>query len=83
MVAEVTVVSTKEEYLIVDRGGAEYVGELVHGFKPLVSIHVSIWCVMDYPVQWDVMMEILVVLLGLVKNDRRHKAFLISSFEYK
>ena len=63
-----TILSTKEEYLIVDRGGTAYVGELGHGLKPPVSIHVSRWCAMDYPVQWDVVMDILGVLLGLVNN---------------
>ena len=67
-----TIVSVKEEYLIVDRGGTTYVGELGHGLMPPVSIHVAIWCVMDCPVRWGVVIEILGVLLGLVKNDWRH-----------
>ena len=71
--------SIEEEYLIVDRGGAAYVGELDHGLKPPVSIHVAIWCVMEFPVQWDVVMEILGVILGLVKNDGSHEALPISS----
>ena len=78
-----TIVYTKEEYLIVDRGCTAYVGELGHGLKPPVSIHVSIWCVMDCPVQWDAVMEILGVLLGLMNNDGRHEAFPISSGKYK
>ena len=69
----------EEEYLIVDRGGAAYVGELGHGLKPLISIHIARWCVMDCPVQWDVAMEILGVLPGLVNNDGRHEAFPIIS----
>ena len=67
----------KEDYLIVERGGGTYIGELGHGLKPPISIHVARWCVMDCPVQWDVVMEILGVLLGLVKNDRRHEALTI------
>ena len=78
-----TIVSTEEEYLIVDRIGAVYVGELGHGIKSPVSIHVSRWCVVDCPVQWDVVMEILGLLFGLVNNDGRHEAFPISSCEYK
>ena len=74
-----TIVSFEEEYLIVDRGGATYVVELGHDLKPPVSIHVARWCVMDCPVQWDVVMEILGVLLGLANNDGRHEAFPISS----
>ena len=74
-----TIVSIKEEYLVFDKGGAAYVGELGHGLKPPVSIHVARWCVMDCPVQWDVVMEILEVLLGLVNNDGRHEALPISS----
>ena len=78
-----TIVSIEEDYLIVDRGGTAYVGELGHGLKPLVSIHVTRWCVMDCPVQWDVVMEILGLILGLVKNDGRHEALPISLGKYK
>ena len=74
-----TIVSIKEEYLIVNRLGTTYVGELGRGHKPPVSIHVSRWCVMDCSVQWDVVMEILGVLLVLVNNDGRHEALPISS----
>ena len=75
------IVFIEEEYLIFDRGGAAYVGELGHGIKPPVSIRVAIWCVIDFPVQWDVVMEILGVFLGLVNNDGGHEAFPISSCE--
>ena len=78
-----TIVSIKEEYLIFDRGGTAYVGELGHGLKPPIYIHVSIWFVMDCPVQWDIVMEILGVLLGLVNNERRHDALPISLGKYK
>ena len=71
----------EEEYLIVDRVGAAYVGELVHGIKPPVSIYLSRWCVVDCPFQWDVVMEILGLLLGLVNNNGRHEAFTIISCE--
>ena len=74
-----TIVSIKEEYPIVDRGGTAYVGELGHSLKPPVSIHVVRWCVMECPVQWDVVMEILGLLLGLVNNYGRHEALPISS----
>ena len=83
MAVEVTIVATKEEYQIVDRVGAAYVGELCHGLKPYVYIHIAIWCVMDCSVQWDVVMEILGVLLGLVKNYGRHEALIIRSGKYK
>ena len=63
----------QEECLIFDRGDATYVGVLVHGIKPYVSIHVARWCVVD----------ILRLLLGLVNNDGRYKAFTSSSCEYK
>ena len=53
-VVKVTVMSIEEYYLIFDRGGATYIGELGHGFKPPISIHIPILCVMDCPVQWDV-----------------------------
>ena len=52
-----TIVSIEEEYLIVDRGGAIYVGELGHDLKPPVSIHVSRWCGIDCSFQWDVVMD--------------------------
>ena len=73
------IVSIEEEYLIVDRGGTLYDGELGHGLKPHVSIHVSRWCVMEFSVQWDVVMDILGVFLGLVKNDGGHEEFTIIS----
>ena len=75
--------SIKEDYLIVDMGGGVSVGELVHGLNLPVSIHVYRWCVVDCPVQWDVVMEILGLLFGLVNNDGSHEAFPISSCEYK
>ena len=74
-----TIVSIEEEYLIVDRGGTIHVEELGHGLKTPISLHVSRWCVTDCPVQWDVVMEILGVLLGLKSNDGRYEAFTISS----
>ena len=78
-----TIASIEEEYLIVDRGGAAYVGELGRGLKPLVSIHVDRCFVMDFPVQWDVVMEILGVLLVLVNNYGKHEALPIRSVKYK
>ena len=78
-----TILSIKEDYMIVDREGTTSFGELGRGIKPPISIHVSRWCVVDCPVQWEVVMEILVVLLGLVNNEGRHEAFPISSCEYK
>ena len=78
-----TIVSIEEECLIVDRGGTAYVGELGHGLKLPVYIHVAIWCVMDCPFQWDVGMEILVVLLGLVNNDGMHEVLPIILGKYK
>ena len=68
----------KEYFLIVDRGGAVYVGESGHGYKPPVSIHISRGCVMNCPFQWYVEVEILIVLLGLVQNYGCHEAFTTS-----
>ena len=34
---------------------------------------------MEYQVQWDIIVDILVVLLGLVQNDGWHEAFPIIS----
>ena len=73
------IVSIEEEYMIVESGGTAYVGELGHGLKPPVSIYVARWCVMDCPVQWDVVMEILGVLVGLVKNGGIHQALSMRS----
>ena len=61
--------SIEDDYLIVGRGGAAYVGSLDHGIKPPVSIHVDRWYVIVCLFQWDVVVEILVLLLGLVNND--------------
>ena len=71
--------SIKENYLIVDRGGAVYIGELGHGFNPPVSIHIPICCVMECPVQWNVEVDIFVVLLVLVQNYGWHEPFPIIS----
>ena len=68
------IISIEEIYLIVDSGCAMYGEELGHGFKPPVSIHIPVWCVAYYPVQWDVEVEILGVLLCLVHNDGRNEA---------
>ena len=76
------IVTIEEEYLIV-RCGTAYVGELDHGLKPPVSVHVARWCVMDCPVQWDVVMDILGVILGLVNNYGRNEALPISLGKYK
>ena len=83
MIVKMIIVSIKEEYLIFDKGGTTYVRELGRGLKPPVSIHVATWCVMDCPVKWDVVMEILGVLLGLANNNRRHEALPIRYCEYK
>ena len=71
--------TVEEYYLIVDRGGTAYVGELGHGFKLPISIHIPRWCVMDFPVQWNFEVEIFRVLLVLVHNDGWHEAFPINS----
>ena len=76
-----TILSTKEDYLIVDRGGGVSVGELGDDLNLPVSIHVSRWCVVNCPVQWDVVMDILGVLIGFVKNYGRHEVFPISFCE--
>ena len=82
-VVEVTFVSIKEEYLIVERVGATYFMELVHGLNTPISIHIARWSVMEFPVQWDVVKDILGVLLVLVNNYGRHAALPICYFEYK
>ena len=73
-----TIVSIEEEYLIVDRGGYGYIGELYHGLKPPIYIHVARCCVMDCPVQSNVVLEILGVILRLANNDGRNEEFSIS-----
>ena len=77
------VVSIKEQSLIVDRGGAAYVGELGRGFYPSISIHITRRCVMDYPFQWEIMVEILELLLGLVHNYGWREEFSIILGKYK
>ena len=78
-VIKVAVTSTEENYLIVDRGGTAYVVELGHGFKPPVTIHIPIWCVMDFPVQWNAEVDVFGVLIGLVHNDGWQEALTIGS----
>ena len=73
VVTKVAVVSIKEDYLIFYRGGATYFGKLGHGFKSPVSIHITIWCVMECLVQWNVEVEILILIIGLVNNYGWHK----------
>ena len=50
-VIKVTAVNIKEKYLVVGRGGAAYVRELVHGSETPVSINITRVCVMDCTVQ--------------------------------
>ena len=66
--------SIKEQYLIFDRGGSAYVLELGHELYLPVYIHITIWCVMDFPVQWDIEVEILGVLFVLMHNDGWNEA---------
>ena len=76
-VIKVAVISIEDNYLIFYREGAAYVGELGHGFNPPASIHISRWCVMDFPDQWNVEVGIFGVLLGLVINNGWHEALII------
>ena len=69
MAIKVAVISIEENYLIVDRGFTTYVGKLGRGFKTAVSIHITRWCVMNFPVQWNVEVKMLRVLFGFVQND--------------
>ena len=71
-VIEVDVLSVEENYFIVDSEGAAYSGDYSHGFNAPLYIHIHGWCVVDYPVQWYVEVETLVVLLCLVVNNGRH-----------
>ena len=75
--------SIKEQYLIIDRVDNTYIGGLANLFQPSISTHITRWCVLDYPVQWDIIMEILGLLISWVKNDGWHEAFPISSGKYK
>ena len=70
---EVDAIPTKENYLIVDSGGDAYGRDLGHGFKTTISIHIPRWCVMYYPVQWDVELETLGLIFLLVHNDGHHE----------
>ena len=82
-VVKVYVMFTKANYLIVDSGGAAYSGELVHGFKSPISIHIYVWCVVYYPVQWAVDVGILIVFLFLVNSYGWCEAFTIGSGKYQ
>ena len=74
-VIEVTVMSTEEDYFFVYSGVTSYGGELGNGFKPPLFIHIAKWFVLEYPVQWDVEVEIFRILFFLVDNDGRNEAF--------
>ena len=50
VVIEVAVTSTEENYLIVERTGVAYGGELGHEFNPPIYIRIHLWCVVYYPV---------------------------------
>ena len=77
------VMSIKENYLIFDREGSTYIGELGRVFKPSVSIHIPRSCVMKFPVQWGVEVKISGLLLFLVHNYRQHEDFPIVSSKEK
>ena len=64
----------EEQYIIVDKGGAAYLGELGYGFKRPISIYIPRWCAVDCPLQWDVELEILGVLPSWCKimSDMNH-----------
>ena len=82
-VIKVDAMSIKENHFIIDRGGAAYIGVLGYGFKPPVSIHIHIWCVMNCPVQWNVKVDIFGLILGLVHNHGWNEAFPIIMGKYK
>ena len=60
---EVSIMSIEESYLTFDSGRASYSEELCHGFKPPFSIHITVLCAAEYPVQWVIGVEIFGVLL--------------------
>ena len=83
VVINVSGMAIKENYLIVDRGGAASVGELGHGFEKPICINIPRWCVLDCLVQWNVEVEILGLLLGLVHSSGLNEALPIRSSKYK
>ena len=40
MIIKLTILTTKEKYIIVERGGSKDSGEISHGFKTPLSIHI-------------------------------------------
>ena len=68
LVVKVAVISIKKNYFVFDIGGVAYGRELVRGFNPNASINVPGFFVVDYPVQWEVEVFILGVLILLVHN---------------
>ena len=83
VVVKVAVMSIEENFLIVDSGGATYSRELVQLFYSTVSIHISRWCVVYYPFQWNFEVEILGVIFCLVHNDGQREAFPTGLGKYK
>ena len=78
-VVELDVMSIKENNFIPDSVVTTYSRELGSGFYPAVSIHITVWCIVDYPVQWGVEVEILGLIICLVHNDGGRGSFLIGS----
>ena len=75
--------SIEENYLIADSKSVAYSGEIDHDFKPSVSIHLPGWIVVNYPVQCNVEMDILGVLLCLVHIYGWHEALPVGLGKYK
>ena len=55
----------------------------VMDFSRSVYIRINIWCEMYCPVQWGIIADMLVALLGLVHNYGRHEEYTISSGKEK
>ena len=41
--------------------------EIHHCLHPIIPVHIPIWCIVDYPFFWDVVLNILCVVFFLVK----------------
>ena len=61
-VIEVDVISIEKENLIVDSRGAVDSGELGREFNPPLYIHITGWCVVDCPVQWNAEVDIVKII---------------------
>ena len=82
-IIKVASVVIKEEDLISEVVGTTYSWEVGHDHEPPIMVNVPWWGVVENPFTWDIWVEFLCVLDGLVNDDRGHEALPIWPVEYQ